>query len=411
MKPFLSIKEASEYLGLEYKTVYRLVRAGEIPAARLGGVYRIKLADLESYFEQQKQRVVSQSGESLDTLFAYPALAHCGRCLRIIQRLDQIGGKCAQPDCSETVCQECWVESGARYCSRHEPGWAENLKSAQEKRLAGQGPAPVAAERAREMELAYLGRFDSKVCALKSIANPLTGKETVVANWEAIHQSTDQTSQLARLAAQQGTPDSVLPRMPRNATSRYTLLEANQKRMGVILSASCHARLETLLRSGVDSAPLSLSELLELLQEQIRAAENQKCLSVHAFASPTGWANECIEYIGGGDRNRVFHHRLILSLLVDLSSGQVYRDQLDDRLAGLEPLFLPQLRHEQVEQARAYAEQWVLNNRHSLTAAEAAQALGVPVAFVDEAFAQMSKDERFVLVDLPNTGKVIGLRD
>jgi excisionase family DNA binding protein len=58
MKSFFSIKETANYLGLEYKTVYRLVRAGEIPAARFGGVYRIQIADLESYIAQQKQRVL-----------------------------------------------------------------------------------------------------------------------------------------------------------------------------------------------------------------------------------------------------------------------------------------------------------------------------------------------------------------
>lgn len=57
MKSFLSIKETAEYLGLEYKTIYRLVRAGELPAARFGGVYRIQYSDLESYIALQKQRV------------------------------------------------------------------------------------------------------------------------------------------------------------------------------------------------------------------------------------------------------------------------------------------------------------------------------------------------------------------
>ena len=57
MEKLLSIEEVAELLGLEYKSVYRLVRGGELVAARVGRVYRVSPADLSAYLERQKQAV------------------------------------------------------------------------------------------------------------------------------------------------------------------------------------------------------------------------------------------------------------------------------------------------------------------------------------------------------------------
>lgn len=54
MRAFLSIQEAANVLGVQYKTVYRLIREGVLPAARIRRVYRIKYDDLLAYFEAQK---------------------------------------------------------------------------------------------------------------------------------------------------------------------------------------------------------------------------------------------------------------------------------------------------------------------------------------------------------------------
>lgn len=55
MSKFLTLEEAAERLGVEYKTVDRFVRQGELPAGKVGRVYRIREEDLDGYFERQKQ--------------------------------------------------------------------------------------------------------------------------------------------------------------------------------------------------------------------------------------------------------------------------------------------------------------------------------------------------------------------
>ena len=52
----LSISDAATYLAVSTDTVRRLIRAGEIPHARIGNSIRIRRVDLESYLEAQTTR-------------------------------------------------------------------------------------------------------------------------------------------------------------------------------------------------------------------------------------------------------------------------------------------------------------------------------------------------------------------
>jgi len=71
---FLSIEEAAKLLGVDYKTIYRLVRSGEIPAARIGRVYRIKRKDLDEFFERYED--ASGIKIDVDRLDFYMLLHH-----------------------------------------------------------------------------------------------------------------------------------------------------------------------------------------------------------------------------------------------------------------------------------------------------------------------------------------------
>ncbi|MCA9311727.1 MAG: helix-turn-helix domain-containing protein [Phycisphaerales bacterium] len=95
MKKLLTLEDAAETLGVDYKTVYRLVRAGELPAGKVGRVYRIDPDDLEAYFESTK------SGR--------PVAMRQWRCCvtgrRIVSELD-IGGYDAKT--GRPICAAAW---------------------------------------------------------------------------------------------------------------------------------------------------------------------------------------------------------------------------------------------------------------------------------------------------------------
>lgn len=47
MTPMLTVKEAAERLNVHPATVRRMILRGELPAKRVGRVYRVKAGDLE----------------------------------------------------------------------------------------------------------------------------------------------------------------------------------------------------------------------------------------------------------------------------------------------------------------------------------------------------------------------------
>ncbi|MBI4295369.1 MAG: response regulator [Chloroflexi bacterium] len=56
MNTLMTIKEAAEYLRLNYMTVYRLAKRGVIPAFKVGGNWRLKKEILDDWLVQQARR-------------------------------------------------------------------------------------------------------------------------------------------------------------------------------------------------------------------------------------------------------------------------------------------------------------------------------------------------------------------
>jgi excisionase family DNA binding protein len=50
----LTLKEVAEYLKLTEKTAYRLASEGKLPGFKVGGSWRFKREDLESWIESKK---------------------------------------------------------------------------------------------------------------------------------------------------------------------------------------------------------------------------------------------------------------------------------------------------------------------------------------------------------------------
>ncbi|WP_428239414.1 methylation-associated defense system helix-turn-helix domain-containing protein MAD1 [Gynuella sp.] len=50
----LTLKEVADYLKLAEKTAYRLAAEGKLPGFKVGGSWRFKQADIQSWIEKQK---------------------------------------------------------------------------------------------------------------------------------------------------------------------------------------------------------------------------------------------------------------------------------------------------------------------------------------------------------------------
>ena len=53
---FLTTEEVLDYLHVNLRTVYRLIKAGKIPAVRVGRQWRFKRADLDAWIDGQRSR-------------------------------------------------------------------------------------------------------------------------------------------------------------------------------------------------------------------------------------------------------------------------------------------------------------------------------------------------------------------
>ncbi len=55
---FLTTEEVLEYLQVNLRTVYRLIKAGKIPAVRVGRQWRFRKSDIDAWLESQRTRSV-----------------------------------------------------------------------------------------------------------------------------------------------------------------------------------------------------------------------------------------------------------------------------------------------------------------------------------------------------------------
>ena len=102
---YLSLEEVAEMLGVTYQLIYRLARSGELPAIRLGKLYRVSRTDLERYLERQKG--VSAAG------------GVCSVCGTFYKSRSSLQQTCAADGCEEPICFDCWNRLGVRRCKKH----------------------------------------------------------------------------------------------------------------------------------------------------------------------------------------------------------------------------------------------------------------------------------------------------
>src|SRR5438270_10913056 len=57
---FLTTEEVLEYLQVNLRTVYRLIKAGKIPAARVGRQWRFRKRDIDAWLDSQRPRGASR---------------------------------------------------------------------------------------------------------------------------------------------------------------------------------------------------------------------------------------------------------------------------------------------------------------------------------------------------------------
>lgn len=98
-KKFMTLEDVAELLGVNYQLIYRLVRSGELPAIRLGRVYRVTKEDLTAYLQKQK------------TAGGGVVCKACGTVYKSAASVKQACEGCGAP-----ICFDCWQRAKVRLC-------------------------------------------------------------------------------------------------------------------------------------------------------------------------------------------------------------------------------------------------------------------------------------------------------
>ena len=104
-KEFYSLEEVADLLEVNYQLIYKVVRSGELAAARIGKVYRVSRGDLEAYLEQSK----GHAGGGICSV--------CGNTYH-----SRLSLKHACAECGEPICVDCWTRKKVRACAAHAGG-------------------------------------------------------------------------------------------------------------------------------------------------------------------------------------------------------------------------------------------------------------------------------------------------
>ena len=70
---FLTTEEVLEYLQVNLRTVYRLIKAGKIPAVRVGRQWRFRKRDIDAWLESQRPRGARGAGAASARAVSPPA--------------------------------------------------------------------------------------------------------------------------------------------------------------------------------------------------------------------------------------------------------------------------------------------------------------------------------------------------
>lgn len=395
---YLSVKEVADQLGIDFKTVYRLIHKGELAAAKIGGVYRLRQSDLDTFIEQQfvrtREELLQKQVES-ETV----TLLRCERCLRLIKSETQIGGLCQQPECEGPLCTICWAEEHC-FCRHHEPTPEQKLAAARQAKAEGKIKVLVTAVEARRRELNFRDRFERKVQGLASVTHPLSGQVIPVKEWTALHSKTDAAHQLADLLN-----DMPPAWLPLNLVSRYWIPVGKGERplllVGHILShLSAHATQE------FDTLPFTAVELLGLLLTYTQQTESDGQVIVVGFAATTGWSDDAVQLLQGNQRGEAWAHSLVFPCLIDLETRAIHASHADQAIEPFLPLYILPLPEEEVTAVEAYTRA-ILKQQSSLAAAEVVAALNVTTGAVLTAFQRLVATGHYLIEDIDDIGRVI----
>jgi len=121
----------------------------------------------------------------------------------------------------------------------------------------------------------------------------------------------------------------------------------------IVLEIIVKVHEENYVSKGYDSKPVTLAEVVELVKEKSRDAEEKDYYEILVIASPTGFTRKALEYVSG-ESYRTFISRNITLYLVDLATGEVYMNKSDPAAVHNVDIVKPELPEEKIREVIKY---------------------------------------------------------
>ncbi len=422
MKEFLTLQEVAEWLGVSSKTVSRLILNGKVPAMKVGGLYRIRLTDIEEYIERQrvlphaKSKTSSHNPNSYSTQDNAPDTSmteglSCGRCQRLLRGLAYNAGNCQEASCDVPLCQLCWSNEYDRYCRKHKHSYVQKLNTARQRLADFQIQVLVTTEEARKRELVFLHRFNQKIRENSFFISPIDGGRYQVGSWDDIHTEGTELDQSTLASLRLLQPDLEPQLLPQNLSSVYMWPPPNghsrRARNQFMIAAFVLSDLPEMAINGFSTSPTNRSRLLKIVEEKTSAAKAAEAFYVLGLASTTGWSREAVEMMEGGPKSHSFSSLYVAVCLIDLETNSLFYNAIDKRLRPYISLYRGELDEEAVLRVADWVRQELFSGKTSLSVAEAAAGTGVEQAFIKEAFLHLEADGGFIMDNIPGFGLTI----
>jgi hypothetical protein len=208
---------------------------------------------------------------------------------------------------------------------------------------------PVLASEARIAEFDYSSRFESAVYDLPEIALPdgdsFSAEEPY---WRDHHHRTDERQRMETLLEEhadiKGTDlTTLLGQYPLNRHSKFVVKRSGRfslaRSIELMIELRVCAHLETFARYGADDQPATRQDLLEIMNDIVRGAEQSGTPSVIAIASPTGWTDAVERTIQRGEGIGAQFSRQVGVVLVDLYNREITYDDANTVIESNSEIF------------------------------------------------------------------------
>lgn len=214
------------------------------------------------------------------------------------------------------------------------------------------GADVVTASTARLFEMDYIGRFDTKMHEATTIELPDQTFDVPEGYWDGRSQRQSDAPRVEQLldADEQGRADSY----PANLTARYEITKSRYLGLStqteIILEATVFSDLRAYASNGFDESPADIDDLLGLINNAVREADQRETHYLLAIASPTGWTERVEEKIEADEFARTHYSRRLSTCLVDLRDGTLIYDESDDVISDNVTLFERPVNAERITQ-------------------------------------------------------------